>query len=216
MREFTMSKQEIVAPEINESEPYVFTDLGQELTHGFAHKYIRFKIRQIIGCVGIPRSRREELEQDLRLLLIRRFPKFDPKISAWPAFVVTIIERRVATLVEHGQAMERCGLSDIVSLSEAAMDEEGQQVELADQLSPDHQGKMNGQYQRTESDRFSMLHDLDHALMTLPEDQRKTCEELKRISVTSLARRRKLPRATMIDQLVPIREALDREGISEF
>ncbi len=211
-----MSKHTNVAPQHNENEPYIFTDLGQELTQGFAHKYIRFKARQIIGCVGIPRSRREELEQDLRLLLIRRFPKFDPVIAEWPAFVVTVIERRIATLVEHGQAMERCGLNNFVSLSEAAIDEEGLQVELADQMSPDHQGKVSGHYKRSESERFAILHDLDLALTTLTEDQRATCEELKRITVKSLARKRGIPRGTLIDQLVPIREALDRRGISEF
>lgn len=50
------------APHVREVISDTFTDLGHELTNGFAHKFIRFKVRQIIGCVGLPRSRREDRE----------------------------------------------------------------------------------------------------------------------------------------------------------
>lgn len=211
-----MSKNVDAAPEVNENDPYVFTDLGHELTNGFAHKFIRFKVRQIIGCVGLPRSRREELEQDLRLLLIRRFPMFDPKIAQWPAYVVAVIERRIATIVEHGQFLDRSGLTNFVSLSESAIDEEGLQVELADQMSPDHQGKVSGLFKRTETERFAIRHDLELAMPTLTDEQRATCELLKRMTVKSLARRRGHSRNKLRNDLIPIREQLDRKGISEF
>ena len=141
---------------------------------------------------------------------------FDPTVSDWESFVTTIVERRVASLVRRGKAHKRNGLADLVSLSEAAVDEEGQQVELADRMSADHQGKINGKYSRTGTEMFAMRHDLELALETLPDDQRETCEELKRITVKSLARKRHIPRASLIYELQPIREHLDRRGISEF
>ncbi len=211
-----MSKNVEAAPEVNENEPYVFTDLGHELTNGFAHKFIRFKVRQIIGCVGLPRSRREEFEQDLRMLLIRQFRMFDPQLGDWRSFVIAIIERRIASLVRHGKFLDRNGLTAFVSLSETATDEDGQQVELANQMSPDHQGKVSGTYKRPETERFAILHDLELALPSLSAKQRETCEALKRVSVNTLARRRGYSRCKLRYDIALIREQLDRKGISEF
>lgn len=211
-----MSKNVETAPEVNENEPYVVTDLGHELTNGFAHKFIRFKVRQIIGCVGLPRSRREEFEQDLRMLLIRRFQMFDPQLGDWRSFVITIIENRIASMVKRGKYLDRIGLTDLVSLSEAAQDEDGQQVELADRVSPDHQGKVNGTYKRTETERIAIAHDLRLALPALSQEQRETCNALQRVSVNTLARRRKHSRCKLRHDLLLIRDQLDRKGISEF
>ena len=52
-------------------------DLNQELTCGFAHKFIRHKSRQLVGRCGIRRADRADLDQDLKLHLMRRFGQFD-------------------------------------------------------------------------------------------------------------------------------------------
>lgn len=198
------------------SNPLAKINLEHELTSGFAHRFIRFKAKQILGRAGIRHSDREDLEQDLRYRILQSFRLFDPTVSDWESFVTTVVERRVASLVRRGKAHQRHGLVDQVSLSEAAVDEEGQQVELADRMSADNQGKVNGRYSRSGADSIAMVHDLDRAMETLPDDQRRTCEELKRITVKSLARKRRVPRATLIYELLPIREHFDRAGISEF
>ena len=144
------------------------------------------------------------------------FQMFDPQLGDWRSFVISIVENRIASMVKHGKYLDRIGLTEFVSLSEAATDEDGQQVELADQMSPDNQGKILGAYKRRDTEQFSITHDLELALPLLSPEQQETCATLKRVSVKTLARRRGYSRFKLRSELADIRDKLDRKGISEF
>ena len=74
-------------------------DLQHLVTCGFAARAIRYKARQLAGRHGFSRSEREDIEQELRLDLLRRLSKFNPAIAPWNVFVRTLVERQTATLV---------------------------------------------------------------------------------------------------------------------
>jgi RNA polymerase sigma-70 factor, ECF subfamily len=74
-------------------------DLPHLVTCGFAARAIRYKARQLAGRHGFSRSEREDIEQELRLDLLRRLAKFNPDIAPWNAFVRTLVDRHAATLI---------------------------------------------------------------------------------------------------------------------
>jgi RNA polymerase sigma factor (sigma-70 family) len=76
-------------------------DPRQLLASGYTTRAIRHKARQLVGRRGFNISEQEDIEQELRLHLLRRFSKFDPRIAHWKVFVRTVIERRAATLVRQ-------------------------------------------------------------------------------------------------------------------
>ncbi len=87
--------------------PSSTTDLRNLVTSGFADRAICQKARQLAGRNGFSVSERQDIEQELRLHLLRRLAKFDPDIAHWNVFVRTVLERRAASLVARRQASIR-------------------------------------------------------------------------------------------------------------
>ena len=83
-------------------------DLGQELTAGFAGRYVRFKARQLIGHYGYVATDQPDLEQELRLRLVQRARHFDSRRGPWNSFVVAVVDRQVATILRPRRRMIRC------------------------------------------------------------------------------------------------------------
>lgn len=191
-------------------------DLNKELTAGFAHRFIRFKVKQIIGRLGLKQADREDIEQDLRVLILRRFSQFDPAKSDWPAFVTTIIERRIATILEYQERCKRASAGGEVSLSKWALDADGQIVSLADTLSADHLARRTGSCQGTATDRIDLQTDCAKVLDGLSPECREICEGLKSVSIRTLARRMKVGHATVHRRLKEIRASFKNQGISEI
>jgi RNA polymerase sigma-70 factor (ECF subfamily) len=61
----------------------------------------------LAGRHGFSISDRDDIEQELRLHLLRRLAKFDPDIAPWNAFVQTLLERHAATLVAQRRRKTR-------------------------------------------------------------------------------------------------------------
>lgn len=74
------------------------TGLADLVTSGFAARAIRQKARQLAGRSGFSISEQDDIEQELRLHLFRRLPKFNPQVAHWNVFVRTLVERHTATL----------------------------------------------------------------------------------------------------------------------
>ncbi|MFV0444093.1 MAG: RNA polymerase sigma factor [Planctomycetaceae bacterium] len=191
-------------------------DINHELTAGFAHRYIRFKSRQIIGRHGISRADRADLDHDMKLRLLRRFRQFDPQKSDWEAFVVTVVERHVATILQAQQRQKRLGAGTEVSLSEETFDEEGFACELGDQVSLDHVARITGDFDRSDLEWLELDHDIEAALETLPDPIRELCERLKHDSIAATADAMGVPRSTLMSLLRRLRPTFERLGLSAF
>jgi RNA polymerase sigma-70 factor (ECF subfamily) len=77
------------------------SNFAEQVISGFADRAIRYKARQLAGRHGFSLSEREDLEQEFRLLLLRRLASFDPHVAHWNVFVRTLLERHAATLIEQ-------------------------------------------------------------------------------------------------------------------
>lgn len=191
-------------------------DLNHELTAGFAHKFIRHKSRQIIGRHGISRDDRADLDHDMKLRLLRRFRQFDPRKSDWPAFVVTVVERHVATILESHQRLKRLGAGTEVSLAEETFDEDGLTCEEGDRVELDHVARITGAFDRSDAEWLELDHDVAAALAKLPVEIRHICERLQHNSIAATADALGMPRSTLMSQLRRLRPVFDQLGLSAF
>ena len=98
--------------------------LQHRIVSGFAARAIAWKAQQLAGHNGFSRSEREDIEQELRLHLLRRLAKFDPEIAHWNVFVRTVLERRAASLIAQRRAALQAGSSidDCASLDDSRID----------------------------------------------------------------------------------------------
>jgi RNA polymerase sigma-70 factor, ECF subfamily len=99
-------------------------NLEQWVTSGFAARAIRQKAKQLAGRSGFSLSEQEDIEQELRLHLLRRLSKFDPHVAPWNVFVRTLVERHTATLVAQRRTRIRAtdNVQPCVASQEASLD----------------------------------------------------------------------------------------------
>ncbi len=191
-------------------------DLDYELTNGFAHKFIRHKTRQLVGRCGFTPTDREELDQELKLRLIERFPHFDPQKSDWPAFVTTVIERQIATLLESRCRLKRYGDGNAVSLSEETSSEDGLATELGDQVTLEQAQSLSREFDRSDFEWAELEHDVAVVLDQLPPEERAVCEALQRGNIAQVARRLNIPRTTLQSLVARLRTKFAAHGLQDF
>ena len=199
----------------SESPDAIAVDLGHELTQGFAARFIRHKCRQLVGQLGLTRSDRDDLEQDMRMALIERFEQFDSAVAHWNVFVTTIVEHAVVAILEHRGAEKRGHGLGIATLHTLVNDGEGGYTELAQCVLDDERSNMTGFVPRDPQEVFELSEDLSTVLDRLPPDLREMCERLKTMSITELAREMDVPRRTLRDRLESVRHALRGAGFGE-
>jgi len=96
----------------------------------FEEWFIRCKARQLVGKAGFTLSDVEDIEQDIRLDVLRRLPQHDPAQSSRRVFVVLLVRHCVADLLKRRRRRGRNGGRRPQSLNAPVRDGEGREVEL--------------------------------------------------------------------------------------
>lgn len=176
-------------------------DLSQELTQGFAARFIRYKASRLVGHAGIRPCDQEDLEQDLRLHLVRRFPKFNPKVGHWNAFVVTVVSRHILTLlVQRCRGKRRHELA-MISLEEiaGAVPESGDDDTVAKPRSEQCMAV-------EDTSQRDLAIDVRETVARLPPASRELCRQLMQESPAEVARSLGVPRTTLCGRILSLRK----------
>lgn len=191
-------------------------DLQQELTKGFAAKLIRRKAKQLVGLAGFTRSDREDLEQEMKLRIWQRFEQFDPQKAHWNAFVTTIVERHVATILEKARRIKRREGEVLTSLNEWVVDSDGHLDQLGDTLGSELKEALTGRWGDTSKNLIDLEVDITELTAGLPGDLRELCELLKIHTVKDAARKMGIPRTTASSMVSRLRQIFLEAGFGEF
>jgi RNA polymerase sigma factor (sigma-70 family) len=182
----------------------------------FAAYLIRRKARELAACSGFSPSDRDDIEQELTLVLLRRLDKFDPKVAHYNAFVTTVIERYAATILEHRRAESRCHRRCGGSLNKMLDDGEGNKVEMGATLPEDQQSVRTGVRFRSGEELQELAMDVAQLIANLPPDFADICERLKRDTISVVARDLGIPRSTLRDLLKIVRSRFESGGMREY
>ena len=181
-------------------------DIEHELTKGFTAKLINRKAWQLIGRFGITPTDYRDLQQEMKLRVWSRFTKFNPRRAHWRAFVTTVVERHVATILQAASRKKRWQGEPPASLSELVEDFDEELVELGEMIGVEHREELIGRYWATDEELSDLRLDAEQLLHTLPADLRQLCEVLKIDTVSEAARRLDLPRSTVTSMVARIRQ----------
>jgi len=190
-------------------------DIEQELTKGFAAKLIRRKAKQLLGRAGFTRSDRPDLEQEMKLRVWQRFAQFDSRKAHWNAFVTTVVERHVATILQTARRIKRLEGETLTSLSELVEDCDNELAELDDTISPEHKEPLTGRYVATSGELCDLKLDVAEVMANLPDDLRELCELLKFHNVKDAAREMGIPRTTASSMVSRLRQIFVDAGFEE-
>jgi len=191
-------------------------DIDRELTTGFASRVIAVKAKQLIFRAGFTRSDRKDLEQEMKLRIWQRLSSFDPDKSHWNAFVVTVVERHAASILQRALRHKRFNGEPPVSLSELSEDVDGELVELADLVGPEHLENTTGRWVDGFENQVDLKISVEELLPTLPKKLRRLCELLKTYNVQEAAARMGVHRTTAFRLLREVREIFSAAGFEDF
>ncbi len=191
-------------------------DLSHELDRGFAGRLIRRKARQLVGKARIGEADRDDIEQELRIALLERLDRFNPLRSHWQAFVLAVIDRRVASLLKALRAQKRKHRENLLSLSSVVSGEEGLPAELGDTLLPRHQEFLVGAILNDHQSAFALADDLASVIARLTQEQQQLCERRRTQTVTEIAKDMGVARSTVVYWFAKITEAFREADLENY
>jgi RNA polymerase sigma-70 factor, ECF subfamily len=189
----------------NPSEPPI--ELGR-----FEHGIVRRKVRQLIGTHGFQPQDRKSLEQELLTRVVQGLRSFDPGQSHRNIFVTTIVERSVATIIRDRYAEKR-DHRRISSLHELVPGTDGGLTEIGETLGQESYDARRGRQPRSAQEICELSCDVAQCLASLPSELRQIAEALKHKSVSELARELGIPRTTLRERVMHIRNHFEAAGM---
>ena len=172
-------------------KPYGINDYAEALIH--------HRAQQLVGNAGYTEDDVEELEQEMRLDLLKRLPKFNPKRATYNTFVTRLIERKICNLIRHrtqkvrDYRCEECSLNDTVETD----DSKNKKVKRMETITQDEHDLRSGKYRRPAAERLDLRLDISLILSKLPPKLQELAELLKTMSITEAARELGISRTTL-------------------
>ena len=190
------------------------TNKKQYGINDYAEELIHHKARQLVGTAGFTRDDIEDMEQEMRLDLLERLPKFDPNKATYNTFVSRLVDRKISNLIRHRtQEMRdfRCEEGSIHDVVECG----DEKVERIETVTQDEQDFRLGKHIRSAQERRDLKLDIPLVLSKLPPELRKPAELLQTMSITEAARELGIPRSTLYDRIARLRCIFEDMGLSE-
>ena len=182
----------------------------------YAAGLIRFKARRLVGKAGFTASDREDIEQELRLDLLRRLPKYNPKRAQRNTFIARVVEHRLASLIEAQKAGIRDYRRCRCSLNECFEDADGRSVERVDTFDQEDYLLRTGAQSRPSEELNRLAIDVAAVLETLPPELRELCRRLKAETVTEISRDTGVPRGTIYESIKKLRGIFEDAGLRNY
>jgi hypothetical protein len=150
-------------------------------------------------------------EQDVRLDVLRRLPRFDSAKSNRHTFIAMVVLRSVASILKRRRAEKRNSGRRPLSLNAPIRDAEGAKIELHQALGGDARRPGSGQ------EELCGLHaDVRAAIAALPEHLRPWCEVFAEQGLREASRELHVPRSRLQRIKAEIRVAFEEAGLAAY
>jgi len=177
----------------------------------FEEWFIARKARQLAGKAGFTPSDVEDIEQDIRLDVLRRLRRFDPAKSNRHTFIAMVVRRCVASILERRRAEKRNGGRRPQSLNAPIRDAEGREVELYQTLDASA-----GRPGRSEEELRDLRLDVQAVVASLPEHLRPWCKVFVELGIRKASRELHVPRCRLQRIKAEIRAAFAEAGLADY
>ena len=182
----------------------------------FTSRFIRGKVRKLIGTAGFTESDRPDLIQEFALDLIERRKKFNPKTANWEAFVVVVCENRFATILEHRRAAMRFCSREAGSLNRPVKHGTERGIDIGDTIADSQQELRTGRRRRPHEEASDLARDVAYVLDHLTPHFREVCERMKHDSKASVARDLCMSQGAFYNLLERIRTRFEKAGLRDY
>jgi RNA polymerase sigma-70 factor (ECF subfamily) len=187
---------------LNTSQHPIFS-VPQGNGYDFATWFIKQKTNELVGHFGITEDDREDIEQDLALDLIERWPQFDAKRSKPCTFITLVVEHEVSEIIRHRMTEQRRFEQINGSLTHSIEEEVTTNFRT-------HQPH------RLDQEYFELTEDVASVLERLPPELRELCERLKTDSIAVVADQMGIPLTTLRYRLANLHGIFKEKELQEY
>lgn len=197
------------------SEPKT-TPIAPSLTKDpFTRKVVSRRVGQLLRRPDFAGDTEDDLTQDFLGRLADAMTRHSDEVGHRNPFIVMIVDRYVATLVEHRQASMR-RTETPVSLSQTIVDSDIGAVEMAQTIGEHEQDRRLETRRLDQNDYSNLKHDLAVVLSRLTPQQQKFVRLLGDHSIADIARLMGVPRTTLNFWRAKIVKIFEEAGLHEY
>ena len=184
----------------------------------YASRLIKYKAKSLAGNHGYIGADVQDLEQELMIDLLRRLPKYDPKLGRLTTFIIHVVNKKTATLIARQYAGKRDIRFCAFSLNEELEDQDGNATERMDTFNQDYYLKRTGRQTRSKAEQLELSMDIRRAAENLPTPRlRDICHRFfQGQRVVEMAQEMGIPRSTLYEAIYRIRREFERSGLREY
>lgn len=175
---------------------------------------IRCTAAGMIGKAGLTHQDREDLEQELTAHLLSRLSRYDAHRAGRMTFITRLLNNAAANIIAARRMEKRDWRADVCSLDEIVEDEDGFCVPLAELL--DAKAGDGERVASIQREQMELRMDLERVIATLPENMKQLCTLLLQKNSGQTARCLGLPRASLYDLTIKLRERFDAAGLKKY
>lgn len=179
-------------------------------------RFICAKARQVVGKAGLTESDRADIEQDLWLDLLERWPKFQPQRARSSTFVARVVNHKVAMILRARLRAKRAPAHNGHSLDICCQDADGQTVAHAALLDEQIHGRRTGYYSYSTEELLALRADVACILSTLSARQQRLCRQLMLHPIAHIARKGNVSRTTVYHAVEQLRNKFADKDIWQF
>ena len=167
------------------------------LSDCYATWYIDKKANELAGRDGFAADEADDIRQELKLHLLRRWARFDATKGKVTTFIQNVVDAKLCDMLRSQQRQQR-DYQLTEPLSEAA--EHGQL------------DGTRGQPDVSDHEQMELRLDCEEVLARLPPDLRRIAELLKEMSLSDAARELGIPKTTLWNRLAALRRHFAAAG----
>jgi RNA polymerase sigma-70 factor (ECF subfamily) len=170
----------------------------------YATWYIKRKTDELVGHFGIAESDRADIEQELALDLVQRWPKFDPGKSKPRTFITQVVRHKVSTIIRH-RSTEQRRFEQIGHVPiDRSIEEEVPRC------------FRTGLPERIDQEYVDLSEDVAAVLAKLPAELRNICKQLRTESIAEVARQLGIPASTLRYRIRKIRGQFEEDALQDY
>lgn len=174
----------------------------------YANEIIRHKARQLARKSGFNPSDRADIEHELLIAILERWPAFDASRASENTFIARIVEHKAVSLVRTHLAAKR-GVGQCAPLHS---DTNGSAGDFDEERVRSRRGLKT----RSIIEALCLRMDLAQVMADLPPELRCLCQRLMRGSVSAAARDSETRRTTLYRAIRELRRRLEDAGLHEY
>jgi len=183
----------------------------------YAESVIRVKARQLVGTAGFTTSDVADIEQELRIELLLRLPKFDPQKATYNTFVSCLVGRKCAKLIRHRMRELRDYRRNCCSLDDVVVDGDGSFTARAETMDRDETDIRTDKRARSREEQAQLRSDVGFALAALPDDLRALAEcVMNTPTLTKAAKQLGMHRSALYEAIDQLRSHFGKAGLGDY